>query len=160
VRIKTKTSKTKKLNPKPQELSNAYYHTYMRVSHLRQVDLPRYRVDHVENNAGLRIKYMRNQISKEEFQKQVQQANKRYEKKREIYGVIQLLITAVTDILYRVKQHTIECDDTAFEKAFQTFLEVDKITEYTNECLLDIANTYNSKPKKIVDLEFDKPVKA
>jgi RNase P protein component len=160
LRIKTNSDKKKLLDPKSLTLSTAYFHTYMRVSHLRQVDLPRYRVDHVENNAGLRIKYMRNLISKEEFQKQVQQANKRYEKKREIYEVIQLLITAVTDILFRFKQNIIECDDTEFEEAFKTLLEIDKITEYTNECLLDIANTYNSKPKKIVDLEFDKPVKA
>ena len=160
LRVKTKSPKNKKLDPKPHALSNRYFHSYMRVSHLREVDLPRYRVDQVENNAELRIKYMRNKMSKEEFQKQIQQANKRYEKKREIYEVIQLLTTAVTDILYRFKQNIIECNDTEFEKAFKTLLEIDKITEYTNECLLDIAKTYSSKPKKIVNLEFSKPVKA
>ena len=120
------------------------------IMHLALVELPRYHIQ-VENNVGLRIKYMRNLITKEQFQKQVQQANKKYEKTSEIYGVLQLLITTVTDILYRVKQNIIDCNDGQYEEASNTLLEVDTITEYTNECLLDIADTYISKsPKNIL----------
>ena len=119
--------------------------------HLREVELVKYRVDAVEDNADLRVKYMRNLITKELFQKQVQQANKKHDKSREIYGVLQLLITTVTDILHRVKQQIIECDDGEFAEAIQTLSEVDTITEYTNECLVDIADTYCSKsPKNIL----------
>ena len=161
--LKSKTGKNirivyERLDSKPRKLSSAYYETHRKVSHLREVDMARYRVDVVENNVGLRVKYMRNKISKEEFQKQVQQANKKYEKKREIYGVLQLLTTTVTDILYRVKQNVIDCNDIEFDEAFKTLLEIDTITEYTNECLLDIANTYSSKPIKIVKLEVTKSV--
>jgi hypothetical protein len=146
--LETKSGK-KKLDPKPAKLSKTVYDISRSIIHLREVELPRYRVDEQENNTGLRVKYMRNKITKEEFQKLVQQANKRYEKKRETYGILQLLVTTATDILYRVKQNIIECDDDQYDEAFKTLLEVNEITEYTNECLTDISNTYNSKPKHI-----------
>jgi hypothetical protein len=117
------------------------------IMHLDLFELPRYRIEE-ENNVGLRIQYLRNLITKEQFQKKVQQANKKYEKNREIYGILQLLITTVTDILYRVKQKIIECNDGQYTEASNTLLEVDTINQYTNECLVGIVDTYNNKSLK------------
>jgi hypothetical protein len=147
--LKIKTDKNKKLDTKLQKLSDTYFKIWQSLEHLRAVELPRYHVDDVENNVGLRVKYMRNKITKEEFKKQVQQANKRYEKKREIYGVLQLLVTTATDILYRVRQNISDCNDQEFNEASKTMLEVNTITDYTNECLSDISTTYASKPNYI-----------
>ena len=117
------------------------------IMHLDLFELPRYRIEE-ENNVGLRIQYLRNLITKEQFQKKVQQANKKYEQNREIYGILQLLITTVTDILYRVKQKIIECNDGQYTEASNTLLEVDTINQYTNECLVGIVDTYNNKSLK------------
>jgi hypothetical protein len=146
--LETKSGK-KKLDHKPAKLSKTVYDITRSIIHLREVELPKYRVDEVENNVSLRVKYMRNKITKEEFQKLIQQANKRNEKKRETYGILQLLVTTVTDILNRVRQNIVYCKDKEFDEALKTLLEVNEITEYTNECLTDISNTYNSKPKHI-----------
>jgi hypothetical protein len=137
------------ISKKQKLMKDKFYIVVRNIIHLSEVEILRYRVDEAENNVTLRVKYMCNKITKEQFQKQVQQANKRYEKKREIYGVLQLLITTVTDILYRVKQNIIECDDDQYDEASKTLLELDTITDYTNECLTDISNTYNSKPNHI-----------
>lgn len=137
-------------NTKQKKLvQSRFYNVVRNIIHLSEVELARYRVDDAENNVDLRVKYMRNKITKEQFQKQVQQANKRYEKKREIYGVLQLLITTATDILYRVKQNIFECEDDQYDEASKTLLELGTITDYTNECLTDIASTYGSKPNHI-----------
>jgi hypothetical protein len=113
--------------------------------HLREVEMIRYVMNAEALTTELRIKYMRNLISKEQFQKQVQQAYKKYEKSREVHALLRLLVTTVTDIIYRAKQDVINCNDGEYVEAFKTLLEVEAITSYTHECLKDIMNTYSCK---------------
>jgi hypothetical protein len=146
------------------------------ISHLREVQLVNYRVNDVENNEALRVKYMRNEIDKDTFQSRIQRDNKRWEKKREINEVCQLLITMTTDIMYRVidVQSEKEYADlfkimktgvkTAAtkkilheyeEKTMKILMEIEPLRAYINDCLLEIANTYGSKPKMIEYLMMD-----
>jgi hypothetical protein len=117
--------------------------------HLTQTQMPVYQVDNVENNLKLRIKYLRNKITKDEFKILLQRDNKKHEKKREMYEILQLFANTVTEIINRVKIDIQESNNTSFDKPLETINEVDRIQEYVNECLLEISNTYNSKPKKI-----------
>lgn len=117
--------------------------------HLSQTQMPVYQVDNVENNLKLRIKYLRNKITKDEFKILLQRDNKKHEKKREMYEILQLFVNTVTEIINRVKIDIQESNNTSFDKPLETINEVDRIQEYVNECLLEISNTYNSKPKKI-----------
>ena len=123
------------------------------VIHLREVQLPRYRVDNVENNLDLRVKYLCKEIDKTGFQINIQRKNKKHEKHQEIYDVIQLLITTITDIMYRVRA---ELDsntgviDFTLKNITDIVRESDTIVAYVNACLVEISNTYNSKLKRVL----------
>jgi hypothetical protein len=133
-------------------LTEAVINIVRGIMHFR-TQMVTYRLDPVENNLALRVKYMRNKITKEDFKTQVQRENKKYEKKREIYQVLELFNTTVNDVMHRL-QVTVRAmprqNHDMFEAALKIVQEIDGIQTYANECLLDIANTYNSKPKKIV----------
>ena len=121
------------------------------IIHLREVNLPKYRVNDNDNNNTtlLRIKYMRNNITKEEFQVKIQQANKKREKCREIYDVLHMFINTGTEIIYRTRTEIGKYENGSLDKANSTLNEIISLSDYVNECLLDIADTYNSKPINI-----------
>jgi len=128
------------------------------VIHLREIQLDRYRVDPVENNLELRIKYLCKEIDKTEFQIAVQRKNKKHDKKQEIYGVLQLFITTITDIIYRVsaalnqKVYTIDASNrsiVSIRHVIEIVRESDAIVEYVNGCLQEISVTYNCKQQEI-----------
>lgn len=126
--------------------------TIRSILHLREVQLDRYRVDHVEDNQDLRLKYMEKDITKDEFQIRIQRENKKHDKKQEMYDVLQLLITTVTDIMYRIVGQLDENNnvvDLSLSNIKVILRETDAIIDYVNQCLADIAKTYNSKQKKI-----------
>ena len=123
--------------------------------HLREVDVRHigYVENQTQNNQELRIKYMRNKIDKKTFQKYIHRDNKKHEKKREIHEVAQMFIQTVTDIMYRAKEcikKLVKLDDTVMGEVDIVFKEIDTITSYTNECLREIADIYNSTPMHIV----------
>jgi len=127
--------------------------------HLREVQLPSYQVNRVEDNVGLRIAYLENKINEDNFKIKVQRANKHHAKKREIGEVLHLFIQTVTDIVYRiyecVRKPTAGIANYTKLQSFSTtfnslLMEVPAITAYCNECLKDISTTYGSKPKKIL----------
>jgi hypothetical protein len=114
---------------------------------LREVFITKYQNrDQVEANAPYRVKYMRNKITTEEFQAKIQQANKKYEKNREIYDVLQMLVTTATDIIHRTTNEVRLYENKSLDKAINTFNELNNVQAYVNECLSDIANTYSSRP--------------
>lgn len=122
-----------------------------RLSHLRYYDFTKYRTNHIENNEDLRIKYMLNEIDEEKFKIDIQKKNKFCQKNNEIYQLLDLFITSVTDIIYRLidtiklsKPKNIE-----YEKLNNILNEIDNITEYINECFKTISICYGSKLKKI-----------
>lgn len=138
--------------------------------HLREVQLPTYRVNHVEDNLELRVSYLMNEITEEEFKVRAQRANKQHEKKREMGDIIRLYIQTVVDIMTRVNEYAQgneslirrERDKTDPEKArsneertmikqrvHEIVDETEVIRDYANECLVDIGNTYSSKVKAI-----------
>lgn len=125
--------------------------------HLREVQLNRYRVDPVENNMELRIRYLCKEIDKNEFQTAVQRKNKRHERYDEIYGVLQLFITTVTEIMYRVSAALkidnivdgVAIHDLTLKDIIPIVRECDAIVEYINGCLQEISITYNCKQQQV-----------
>ena len=109
---------------------------------MRLVDLPKYEADRVLNNQALRVDYLRQKISEDDFKTQIQRIDKKHQKKREMFNVITMFINAVTDIMYRF-QDDIRHD--RLTEAYAILNEIDQIVIYVNECLADIATTYNSK---------------
>ena len=147
--------------------------------HLREVQLPTYLINHVENNQELRVSFLMNEISEEDFKIKVQRANKQHEKKREIGDVIRLYIQTITDITFRLheysqntvslvrqdrdkaepfKARTYEERILVKQHANEILNETEVILDYANECLFDIGTTYGSKIKGIKIYSLDQPV--
>lgn len=143
--------------------------------HLREVQLPLYRVDQVQDNLELRVGYLMDEITAEEFKIRIQRANKQHAKKREMGDVIRLYIQTITDIAFRLsaysqdttslkkkeegdrKAHSLEERTNIKKHASDMLNEVEAIREYANECLLDIGNTYGAKVKEIRVYSADEP---
>ena len=120
--------------------------------HLREVVLPRFRITDDDNNLDLRIQYLNKVINKDTFQTSVERKNKLREKKQEMYEVINLFITTVTDIRSRLNnelKETIDAVDLTLSNVIAIVRETDHIVEYVNSCLDDIAKTFNCKSKMI-----------
>jgi predicted transcriptional regulator len=116
--------------------------------HMRLIDLPRYEADRVLNNQELRVDYLRQKISEDDFKVQIQRLDKKHQKKREMYNVLTMLINTVTDIMYRFNNAIGRLSESQVNDILS---ETDEITLYANECLADIATTYNSKRMIIND---------
>jgi hypothetical protein len=110
--------------------------------HLIMAELPTYQVDYVLRNRDLRIKYLRNLITEESFKEQLQRNDKKHKKNTEMSQVIQLINTAITDIVLRIIDNLRTCEPNAYN--LSTISEVDEIVKYCNNILKEISHTYNS----------------
>ena len=111
--------------------------------HNSYVELPAFQTDYVLKNQALRVKFLKNEITEEQFKHTIQVNDKKNKKTTELAQVIQLSITAVTDIVYRIiydlknsppNQHNFET----------IMLEFNGIISYCNDIFKEIAFTYNS----------------
>jgi hypothetical protein len=118
--------------------------TIRNMIHMRYVIIPRYRTEQrIHRNEQLRIQYMRNVITEEDFKITLQRNEKKVEKYREIYNVLTVLLTTATDIIFRFRTHITEALSNEFSNSILE--EINPIVNYVNECLRDTAKTYKSK---------------
>lgn len=110
-----------------------------KIIHIREVVIQRFRVNEIEDNLNIRINYMRNKITEDEFKKKIQRKEKDNQKKREIYDVLRMFIDCSTEILYRYYNY-ISSNNKHNENILD---EIKKLIEYVNQCFLDISETYN-----------------
>lgn len=103
--------------------------------------------EYTSKNQELRVQYLRNIINEDEFKVKLQQNEKKYQKKREIHNVYDILVTTVSDIILRFHQ---DLNESLPGKCNMDILnEIQPIIDYANECFHDIAKTYGSKPIRI-----------
>ena len=110
--------------------------------HLNLVELENYRVDRVNDNQELRIDYLLNKISEDDFKIVLQRREKMTQKKREIHNIIRLIVDTVTDILHRFND---QVNNNLWNLDFSIVEEIHAIMKYADECFSDIAKTYDSK---------------
>ena len=133
--------------------------------HLQNVQVQQFRVDNVENNLKLRVEYMRKVIDKDTFKQRIQRDNKKFEKNREMYDIMQMFNQTVTDILFRfadnlnsvTTQATPMATSVATQRDTQVIVIYDQmisefagILQYVNDFLAEISVTYGCKVRKIV----------
>ena len=70
--------------------------------HIQHVVMNRYRRNNIEENRDLRILYMMNELTEDNFKKKIQQREKAAEKKREILEALDLYQTVVNDLMQKV----------------------------------------------------------
>ena len=144
------------------------------ILHFRYEHLPKYRGDAtLPDNQNLRILYLENSISEDEFKVRIQRANKRFLSKREVGGILELFYRTVTEIMLRmahfVKHYPVAdmkrsgfvhdltkyldgvgSSSSGFLQDLTKFLEeAEAIRNYCNDCLQDVASTYGIKPKSL-----------
>jgi len=127
--------------------------------HIQEEVVPKFAVDPILNNENLRIKYMRKEISEETFRQYLHRDNKKYDKKKELYNILQVFLQSVTDILYRfrhvydenvIRQTTRHATNSIIgirEEAKpilkDILFETDALVAYINECFEDVSRFYN-----------------
>ena len=112
--------------------------------------LPRYRPDAIQNNLELRVDYLVEKITKEEFKSALSREAKQFNKKIEIGQVVQTVVFGMSDILTRLvnflraynQKIIIHFDP---DKIFEMFAEIDALIDYANECLEFICKQYKLK---------------
>ena len=113
------------------------------VIHNNRVELPNFQTDYVIRNQDLRVRYLENSISEEEFKMLIQRNDKRNRKNTEIAQVLQLANTAVTDIVYRLIDNLEKSKNG--QHNLESFLrEIEEIIKYCNDIFKDISFTYNT----------------
>jgi hypothetical protein len=113
------------------------------IIHNNHAELPNFQTDYVIRNQDLRVKYLENIISEEEFKIMIQRNDKKNKKNNEIAQVLHLANTTVTDIVYRLMDNLEKSDNG--QHCLETFLrEFEEIISYCNDIFKDISFTYNT----------------
>lgn len=122
--------------------------------HIREVECPRFQNNILEKNLKVRILYMKNEIPPDEFKTQLYRKEKEHIKKNDIYNVLTMYVSCMTDLLYRIYETTMTINNKKeSEKNFKVMKkEMEQLRVYTNECLTDIGKVYNCKQYVIDDI--------
>jgi hypothetical protein len=110
--------------------------------HIRFVEQERFTINNnrLEDNLRLRIDFMRNKITKEQMKKILQKREKENLKKTEIFNILGMFVTCITDVFHRLyKNSNIE----------GMITEINGLKEYTNHCLFKIGNTFKCKKYRL-----------
>jgi len=111
--------------------------------HLIHVEMPQ-TPNYQQKNENLRVKYLMNEITEKEMQDELQRDDKKHHKNQELAEVITLLTNTVSDILYRFLDFLEENKEQKPQHIDVTIMdEIEKIVDYSNECLSDISHTYS-----------------
>jgi len=100
---------------------------FNRMVHLKIEEINYYRVDEVNANEDLRIKFLNNEIDENKFKKLCQQRNKTNECKRDIFNIASLLVQMYTDIVYRFMG---DWRDYRIKDNMKTWKEIEYIRDY------------------------------
>jgi hypothetical protein len=109
----------------------------VQIVHIRQVEMRRYTIDRINDNMDLRILFMRNKITEEEFKVKIQKRQKESDKKREILNILDMFVQCGTEVMYR--NYTEKTNTDTWCK------ELENLRIYTNECFLSVSDVYKSK---------------
>lgn len=122
--------------------SNVLVEIIRRTIHNIRTELPQFRTNHLEKNQELRVHYLSNDIDEETFKMLIQRNDKKHRKNNEISQVIQVSITANTDIVFRIIDN-LKKSAPGEDKFDELMLEFHGVREYCNEIFKDISFAYS-----------------
>jgi len=114
-------------------------------AHIEIMELPRFRVDGVQDNRDLRIQYLLNDIDEDAFKKQLQSREKQNNKNREILMVLQMFLDTSADIMRRFV-----ADAKTVQNVTDIEQELNALREYATASFEKIGKRYKCVPKKIL----------
>ena len=126
------------------------------IIHIREVEIPQYNTNYELANQDLRIDFMQNRITEEIYKQKIQRTDKRFEKRREISNVFQLIVTSSTDIIYRLMEainntNTLNNPRNNPRIIIDILKEIDVLYDYSDSAFKDIGKTYGNIPIKVND---------
>ena len=113
--------------------------------HILRVERPA-PVDYAARNEEMRVQYLMNLITEEAMRRELEKDDKKHHKQQELNDIYTLLITTITDILYRFLD---ELEQKKNDIAWRSYIDTTTLDEeyaiirYANECLADVAHTYS-----------------
>lgn len=117
---------------------------YQLIHHIRDVVMPRYNYQFtIEENEDLRVRYLINELNKDEWLKTLKKRNKKAEKDREVHQALDMFTTLCTDIFQKIAQ----TDDVNELK--NQWKEMEKLRDYTNNIFERIQYRFKNKAPKI-----------
>jgi hypothetical protein len=123
-------------------LKTKIYDICRNILHIQEVEISRFRV-HIDDNLYLRGRYLMNEITKDEFKRNIQLTDKKTEKRNEITNVLTMFVNSMTDILNRLFQN-INLNERSFGDIPERLIEeMHELRKYVNECFKDISKYYN-----------------
>jgi hypothetical protein len=108
------------------------------VQHVEYSEIPRFRTRDTTDNIDLRTDYLTNDITLDEFKKELYKREKAREKKREIQGILVTLVTVCTDIF----------NDTDYT---DIPMKLETIRVLTNEACSEVSRVYKCVVPRIQD---------
>jgi hypothetical protein len=115
------------------------------IIHLREIELERFRVNILVENENLRLRYLLNEITEEQFRVRLQRAEKASQMKKEVFDVLSMFITCVTDTLYRVTSDFV---------SDEICKAVEALRQYVNEQLRLISASFNCSTNFKINSSF------
>ncbi len=113
------------------------------IIHNQQIEMPRFRSDIFKNNEELRVKFMSNEITEEQFKTLVQRNDKKSRKNEEITDIFQFFHATMNELANRMLEDLkTTCD--GYNNFNQIFGEMEALREYCNNSFSDISETYDS----------------
>jgi hypothetical protein len=129
-----------------------YLDICQRLNHIKDIEIPKYQINMIEDNRDLRIAFLKNKITREEWKRLLQQREKRYQKKRNIMNLMAMYINACTDILFRINGNIEEKTESRNKILEQGVLEVNELRIYVVDHLDKLKDVYNMSIEKIIDM--------
>ena len=124
------------------------YNFILRILDLLHNIIPQYQQNIQINNKELRIKYILQEISEEEFKKLIFSKEKFSHRNKEIVDLLVMYIHVSTDIIYKIYKnaYTIAYKNGEFD--ISNKIELKELTEYFTNNLERICSVYVTKPPK------------
>jgi hypothetical protein len=119
-------------------VEKAVYNIHRVAVHIERVEMPSFRVNLETDNLDLRVKYLMNEYSEDEFKFELQKKEKKLHKKKEIYDVFEMYTFTMVDLFQNFLEEI---------KAYKTHEQIEAWQKQVIE-LQKFANTQFSKISK------------
>jgi hypothetical protein len=118
------------------QVDQRYYQDMHRnIGHVQYVSTHKYRAANYLDNRDLRIKFMMNELTEDDFKRKIQQREKAENRKRAIREILVTYATVATDIFQKYTSGQ-------FTEAKEFNTEMYNLRDYTKGLLTDIQNTW------------------
>jgi len=99
--------------------------------------MPKYQTDQVQNNLDLRVKFLMDKITANDFKALLQQREKKMVRNREIREVLEMYVFTIIDMFNNLQNDVVNVHPT-----FET--EVAALGDFANSHLLKISKRYSA----------------